>query len=54
MGQGLKQAAAELPREDPIPQQLFGPIQRNLSAVVEEKIRLLSAHSQAWTPGASR
>ncbi|MFV1965516.1 MAG: ketose-bisphosphate aldolase [Pirellulaceae bacterium] len=52
MGRGLKQAAAQLPREDPIPEQLFGPIQRNLCEVVEDKIRLLFAENRAWTPGA--
>jgi hypothetical protein len=49
----LKQAAVELPREDPIPEQLFGPIARQLADVVEDKIRLLSAENRAWSPGAT-
>jgi fructose-bisphosphate aldolase class II len=53
MGQGLKQAALELPREDPIPEQLFGPIARQLADVVEDKIRLLSAENRAWSAGAA-
>jgi len=52
MGRGLKQAAAELPREDPVPEQLFGPIKRGVSEVVAEKTRLLFAENRAWAPGA--
>ena len=53
MGRGLKQAAASLTREDPLPPEVFGQIKQGVSRVVAEKIRLLLAENRAWTSGAS-
>jgi fructose-bisphosphate aldolase class II len=43
MGRGLKQAADAMPRPDPLPDEVFGPIKRGIAAVVAEKIKLLLA-----------
>jgi fructose-bisphosphate aldolase class II len=53
MGRGLKQAAASLTREDPLPPEIFGPIKQGVSKVVAAKIRLLFAENRAWNPGAT-
>lgn len=47
MYRGLKKAVTQL-REDPLPQQLFGPIKQELTAVVAQKIELLGADNRAW------
>ncbi|MHC4477083.1 MAG: class II fructose-bisphosphate aldolase [Planctomycetota bacterium] len=47
MYRGLKKAVTQL-REDPLPQQLFGPIKQELTAVVKQKIELLGASNRAW------
>lgn len=47
MGRGLKYAAANLPREDPLPEHVFGPIRQELAVVVTEKFGLLSAAGRA-------
>ncbi|NLX97097.1 MAG: class II fructose-bisphosphate aldolase [Rhodopirellula sp.] len=51
MARGLKQAAATITREDPLPAELFRTIKQGVSSVVAEKIRLLMAENRAWTPG---
>ncbi len=48
MGRGLQAAARTMPREDPLPQELFGGIKQEISRVVAEKIQLLSAQGRAW------
>ncbi|MHB0960677.1 MAG: class II fructose-bisphosphate aldolase [Pirellulaceae bacterium] len=48
MGRGLQTAARTMPREDPLPQELFGAIKQEISRVVEDKIRLLSAQGRSW------
>ena len=47
MGKGLKAAAADLRRCDPLPQEVFGPIKREIVAVVNEKIDLLGSAGRA-------
>lgn len=47
MARGLKEAAAKISRIDPLPAGLFGPMQRAMSQVVAEKIRLLFADNKA-------
>lgn len=54
MGRGLKQAAAALDREDPLPPAIFGPIKQGVCNVVADKIRLLFAENQAATLGAAK
>ncbi len=51
MGRGLQRAARSLSREDPLPQEMFGPVREELAQVVAEKIRLLSAEGRAGTQG---
>jgi fructose-bisphosphate aldolase class II len=46
MFRGLRKAQ-EQEREDPLPQQLFGPIKEELCKVVAEKIELLGAKNRA-------
>ncbi len=53
MGHGLRQAAAMLPREDPLPAELFGPIKAAIAGVVTDKIRLLSTEGRARQVGAT-
>jgi fructose-bisphosphate aldolase class II len=48
MGRGLQRAARVMPRTDPLPQDIFGPIKSELSRVVSDKIELLSAAGKAW------
>ena len=52
MGRGLRQAVADLSREDPVPGQVFGPIKNGVCDVVAEKIQLLFTENRAWTTGA--
>ena len=47
MGRGLKTAAEALRRPDPLPGDIFGPIQREVAHVVAEKIDLLGAAGRA-------
>lgn len=47
MYRGLKQAAAAQGREDPLPQQIFGPIKEAIAAVVRQKIQLLGSAGKA-------
>jgi len=47
MFRGLKEAA-QMDRIDPLPEDQFGPIGRELSALVTEKIQLLSSAGRAW------
>ena len=49
MGRGLQAAARTMPREDPLPQELFGGIKQEISRVVSEKIQLLSAQGRSWS-----
>ncbi len=51
MTRGLKQAAATITREDPLPSELFRAIKQGVCTVVAEKIRLLLAENRAWAPG---
>jgi len=51
MGQGLRQSAATLTREDPLPHEMFAPIKQGVSRVVAEKIRLFGAEGRACQPG---
>ncbi len=53
MGHGLRQAAAMLPREDPLPAELFGPIKRAVAEVVADKIQLLATEGRARQVGAT-
>ena len=46
MFRGLKQAA-KIDRIDPLPEDQFGPIIRELSALVGEKLELLSSDGRA-------
>ena len=46
MFRGLRKSA-EQTREDPLPQQLFGPVREQLAAIVTEKIKLLGADNRA-------
>ena len=52
MARGLKQVATTLAREDPLPPEMFGTMKQGLGEVVAQKIRLLLAENQAWSPGA--
>ena len=47
MGKGFREAAANINRVDPLPDDLFGPIKRSMSETVAEKIRLLLADGKA-------
>jgi fructose-bisphosphate aldolase class II len=47
MGRGLQESAASQRREDPLPQEVFGPINEAVAGVVAEKIALLGAGSRA-------
>jgi fructose-bisphosphate aldolase class II len=47
MARGLKQAAATITREDPLPSELFRTIKQGVCTVVAEKIRLLLAENRA-------
>jgi fructose-bisphosphate aldolase class II len=46
MAKGLKRSAESQTREDPMANELFGPIKEELARVVEEKIRLLLADNR--------
>lgn len=48
MGRGLQKAAGNIKRPDPLPTDLFGPIQEELALEVGRKIELLSAQGKAW------
>ena len=48
MGRGLQAAARDMPRSDPLPNDLFGPIRTELSRVVRDKMKLLSTVDKAW------
>ena len=54
LGRGLRQAAESLHRPDPLPQDLFGPMHRELAAVVREKIELLGAAGRSPLSPAGR
>lgn len=54
MARGLETAARSQHRPDPLPQEIFGPIKRELAAVVAEKINLLLATNWACQMGACR
>ena len=43
LGRGLQKSAASQRREDPLPQEVFGPIEQAIAGVVAEKIALLGA-----------
>jgi fructose-bisphosphate aldolase class II len=43
MGRGLQQAAGSQRRQDPLPQEIFGPMKEAVAAVVAEKIDLLGS-----------
>ena len=43
---GLEQASHSMHRKDPLPKEVFGPIQQQVSRVVAEKIELLGAGNQ--------
>jgi ketose-bisphosphate aldolase len=47
MYRGLKQSAASQRREDPLPQEIFGPIKQAVAAVAREKIHLLGTAGKA-------
>jgi fructose-bisphosphate aldolase class II len=47
MGKGLKASAAAVRRCDPLPQEVFGPVKREIMAVVSEKIDLLGSAGQS-------
>ncbi len=47
MAKGLQAAAAALTRSDPLPPEVFGPIKREIMAVVNEKIDLLGSAGRA-------
>ncbi len=47
LGRGLKRAAQQIRRDDPMPEDVFGPIKEQLVAVIAEKIELLSAANRA-------
>jgi len=47
MGKGLQAAAGAVRRSDPLPQEVFGPIKREIAAVVSEKIDLLGSAERA-------
>lgn len=46
MAKGLKRSAKSQKREDPMANEMFGPIKEELARVVEEKIRLLFADNR--------
>ena len=46
IGKGLQEAAAAMPRPDPLPEEVFGPMKRGVCRVVAEKIRLLGAENR--------
>jgi fructose-bisphosphate aldolase class II len=46
MAKGLKRSAESQTREDPMANEMFGPIKEGLAIVVEEKIRLLFADNR--------
>ncbi|MFO7901617.1 MAG: class II fructose-bisphosphate aldolase [Pirellulaceae bacterium] len=48
MGRGLQSAAKAMPRTDPLPKDVFGPIKAELVQVVGEKMELLSTVGKAW------
>jgi fructose-bisphosphate aldolase class II len=48
MGRGLQAAARAMPRQDPLPQELFASIKQEISRVVADKIKLLSAQGRSW------
>ena len=47
LGRGIRQAVESLRRPDPLPQELFGPMRRELAAVVQQKIELLGAATRS-------
>ena len=47
MGRGLRTAARNMPRTDPLPRDIFGPVKKELLRVVGEKMELLSTVGQA-------
>lgn len=47
MAKGLKRAAAEMTRIDPLPEEMFLPIRQELEQTVEQKIRMLGANGRA-------
>lgn len=51
MARGLRQSAAAIRREDPLPTEMFGPIKQGVCQVVAEKIRLLFAEGRVELPG---
>jgi fructose-bisphosphate aldolase class II len=48
MGRGLQRAARDMPRTDPLPSDIFGPIKAELARVVGDKMDLLSTKGKAW------
>lgn len=46
MGRGVREAVAAITRKDPVPNEIFGPIRKQVSDVVRQKIRLLSAENR--------
>jgi fructose-bisphosphate aldolase class II len=50
MGRGLERAARTQCREDPLPQEVFGPVSEEIRAVVTQKIGLLLAEGRAPKP----
>jgi ketose-bisphosphate aldolase len=47
MGLGLERACHDMERKDPLPEEVFGPIQQQVSHVVAKTIELLGAENQA-------
>lgn len=47
MGRGLRAAAEGMPRTDPLPKDVFGPIKSELARVIGEKMELLSTAGKA-------
>lgn len=50
MGRGLRRAAAATVREDPLPEEVFGPISEEIGQVVREKIDLAGSAGRAVAP----
>jgi len=50
MRRGLERAAASQQRQDPLPHEVFGPIQEQIAAVVKEKIEQMFAAGRWQDP----
>ncbi len=47
MGKGLQEAATSQRRQDPLPQEVFGPIKQGVAGVAREKMELLGSRGRA-------